>query len=96
MVTFNLTFSDEEATRLFKSHGFKIEEREFTDNIPVYHNREEEETITCLCVIHPHTGVPTPLSIAFERIFYACKEQLFITEVDKLTVINALNKTKKK
>ncbi len=95
MVTFSLTFSEEEAARIFRNHGFKLEEKEFTRYVPVCHNKVKEEKFTCMCVIHPHTGAATPLGVAFERVYYAKKNQFFITEVDKLTALKALN-TKKK
>lgn len=95
MVTFNLTFSDEEAGRIFTRHGFKVEKKEFTRHVPVYHNKIEAEKFTCMCVIHPHTGAATPLGVAFERVFKDQKERLFISEIDKLTALKALN-TKKK
>ena len=94
MVTFNLTFSDHEAAALFRRHGLRVEEREFTRHVPVYHNRTKEEPFTCLCVIHPHDGQAIPLGVAFERVFYARREQLFMNDVDMLTIMDAL-KTKK-
>ena len=95
MVTFSLSFSEEEATRIFKNHGFKVEEKEFKQYAPAYHNKVEESSFKCLCVIHPHTGAATPLGVAFERVYYAKKKQFFMSEVDKLTALKALN-TKKK
>lgn len=95
MVTFNLSFSDQEAAGLFRGHGFTVEERQFTRHVPVYHNREREEPFICLCVIHPHTGQPVPLGIAFERVFYARRKQLFIGDIDKLLVLEALNQNQK-
>ena len=94
MVTFNLSFSDQEAASLFRRHGLKVEEREFTRHVPVYHNRTQKEPFTCLCVIHPHTGQPIPLGLAFERVFYSRKQQVFMNDVDMLTIMDAL-KTKK-
>lgn len=90
MVTFSLTFSDQEAASLFTRHGLKVEERQFARHVPVYHNRTEQEPFTCQCVIHPHSGVAVPLGLAFERVFYARKKQLFISDVDMLTIMDAL------
>lgn len=90
MVTFNLTFTDQEAAGLFKKHGLKIEEREFTKHVPVYHNRTKEQPFKCQCVIHPHSGQPIPLGLAFERVFYSRKEQIFVNDVDMLTIMDAL------
>ncbi len=90
MISFRLQFSDEEVASLFRRHGLTLTEVTFKQHIPVYHNKTDEEQITTLCVVNPHNRKAIPVSIAFERVMLSLRQQLFLDEIDKLTVLNAL------
>lgn len=94
MVSFRLSYSEDEMALFFKKHCLTVKEVTFKESIPVYHNRLEESDTKVMCVINPSNLKPIPLSIAFERVVLPVAKAMLLDDISKLTVINLLNKAK--
>ncbi len=89
MVSFNLSFSNEEMSLFFKKHCLTVKDVTFTESIPVYHNRLEDREITTTCVINPFNLKPVPVSVAFERVVLHVAKNILLDDINKLTVLES-------
>ncbi len=94
MVTFRLEFSEDDMISFFKKNEMQVTTVTYTRQVPVYHNRFEDETITTQCVINPFNGTVIPVSVAFEKVVYHIKSVLLLDGINKLTVLNVLQNIK--
>lgn len=91
MVTFKLSFSEDEMISFFKSRDVVVTEVMWTESIPVYHNRLDEQNVKGMCVINPHNCATIPVSVAFEKVIYKVKNALLLDGITRLTVLEALS-----
>lgn len=94
MVTFRLEFSNQDMVDFFRRNDIAVTEVTYTKQVPVYHNRFEDETITTSCVVNPHNGHVVPVSVAFEKVIYHVKNALLLNGINRLTVLNVLQGVK--
>ncbi len=94
MVTFRLAFSDSEMEMFFRSRGLQVVDVTFVEHVPAYHNLTKEVSHTAKCVVNPHNRKTIPVSIAFEKVVLTAAKQLLLESINKIHVINTLNKEK--
>lgn len=96
MIVFRLAFSEQEMIEFFKTHDLLITDVTFSQHVPVYHNRTEEQQITTKCVVNPNDKTAIPVSVAFERVVLRASKHLLLDNITKLNIIEALNPNNKK
>lgn len=89
MVTFRLEFNDNDMSLFFRKHCFTVTPITFKEAVPVYHNREETEEVTSLCVINPFSQKPVPVSVAFEKVILKKAKSILLDDISKLDILES-------
>jgi len=92
MISYRLQFSESEMVDFFKRQGITVTEVTFKKYIPVYHNKLDVEDVPTMCIVNPHNRKTVPVSVAFEQVIFKVKNALLLDNINKLTVLEALNK----
>lgn len=91
-MTFTVNISDKQAICLFKTLGIKIEQGQQASYENAGHGRLMEVTHLVDYVKCPITGKHIPLSAAMEAVIQSQTQKLFLDDVNKLDVFQALRK----
>jgi len=92
MLSFRLTFSDEDMAVFFRSHCLVVKEVKFTEDLHVYHNMIKPGDQVVLCVINPITQRPIPVSVAFEKVILKRAKPVILDSISKEEVLEIFQK----
>jgi hypothetical protein len=90
MIGTSILFTEEQACRFFRAHGLTVTKQTVKVTKPAYHNRTETHEEETLVVINPHNGQPEPLKDAFIKVLEYRKQELFLDDVSKFTVLETM------
>ncbi len=94
MIKLELSFTDEEAVRLFREVGLKVELKTIQQTEYLSHRPPIRRTYPTWIITNPHNGKEELLKDFFDKYLEIRKNELFLT-ADKLQIYNLFNNKEK-
>lgn len=87
-----LYFTPEESASIFSQVGLVVEMREMEFYFQRHGSAEEKTILSVWIVENPHNGKPEKLSDMFRKYIQMKKKELFLSEDNKLKILNLFEK----